>query len=129
MSDLKLENGDLVIDGTKNDLAVYNLVEDAVFENIKRRIRTAKLQYTAYYHHLAKGRSQIIDYDYGTDLIKLPGLPYALVKQKLIDNVIGALQNETRIIVNAVDIRDVNSYSISVSLDYSYHGTRYVIEA
>jgi len=128
MSDLKLVDGDLVIDNNSKDLDVYIIPEDAVLKNLYRRLLSTKEQYLVYYMDYTNGRSILRDTDYGTNLMQLAALPLSIAKDRINNEILESLSLESRITISNIQVDMTNSYTISVKLNYFYNGIEYTIE-
>lgn len=128
MSDLKLVNGDLVIDNNKKDLDVHILKEDAVLDNLYRRILSTKEQYLVYYNDQTLNSSVLRDTDYGTNLHLLSSLPISIAQDRLNNEVLASLRRENRITITSINVELTNPYTINVQLRYYYNGREYSIE-
>lgn len=128
MSDLKLENGDLVLDNINNDLAIHLLKEHSVLHNLARRIKTSKPQYMIYTYNKDTDASVLIDTNYGTNLLTLAAYPSNSIVNVIKEQVLTSIQEERRITLNSIQVSPLSEYSVSIIIDYSYNGSKYKLE-
>jgi hypothetical protein len=126
MSDLILSEGDLVI--SQQDLLLEVDEETEIVNSIKRRIKTTISQYSIKLIDINTNNINIIDDNYGTDIVSSLSSPVNTVLNLATVQLKKVLEQESRIKDIDFKLYPLNEYTLKVSIYYTYKGVGNTIE-
>ena len=126
MSDLILSEGDLVI--SQQDLLLEVDEETEIVNSIKRRIKTTISQYSIKLIDINTNNINIIDDNYGTDIVSSLSSPVNTVLNLATVQLKKVLEQESRIKDIDFKLYPLNEYTVKVSIYYTYKGVGNTIE-